>query len=72
MPTAAALRRVGFPTALTVLLVGPLWVSPVRAALSPPPFRLAQVFEREIWGQVPAPLPVPVRPGGGPIPYEVP
>jgi hypothetical protein len=72
MPTAVALRRVGFPTALTMLFVGLLWVSPVRAALSPPSIRLAQVFEREIWGHAPASLPVPVRPGGGPIPYEVP
>jgi len=71
MPSAL-LRRVGFPTALGVILVVLLWVSPVRAALSPPPIRLAQVFARQIWGEPEAPLPVPVRQGGLPVPYEVP
>ena len=72
MPTAAFLRRVGFPTALTVFLVLLILASPVRAALSPPPFRLAEVFAREAWGDRGDPLPIPVLHGGVPVPYEVP
>ena len=72
MPAAALLRRAGFPTALVLLLVLVAWTGPVRAALSPPPIRLAQVFAREIWGDPADPLPVPVRTGGSPIPFEVP
>ena len=72
MPAAAILRRVGFPTTLVLILVTIVRVGPVRAALSPPPWRLAQVFAREIWGPPVELLPVPVLSGAHPIPYEVP
>jgi hypothetical protein len=49
-----------------------LHAGPARAALSPPPVRLALLFEREIWGRSEVILPIPVLPGAGPIPYEVP
>ena len=72
MPSAASLRRAGFPTVLILILVAFVWVTPVRAALAPPPWRLAQFFAREIWGSPAGVLPVPVLPGTNPIPYEVP
>ncbi|MEX1209012.1 MAG: hypothetical protein WEE36_10505 [Acidimicrobiia bacterium] len=75
MPIAVLLRRAGFPTAriaLAGLLILLLHAGPARAALSPPPVRLALLFEREMWSRSASTLPIPVLPGAGPIPYEVP
>ena len=75
MPIAAAIRRAGFPTVRVSLATVALvlcWMSPARAALSPTPIRLAALFEREAWSRADVVLPFPVRPGTGPIPYEVP
>lgn len=75
MPSADLSRRAGFPTVrlnLAALLVVVLSGGPARAALSPPPVRLALLFEREVWSRKEVLLPIPVRPGTGPIPYEVP
>jgi hypothetical protein len=75
VPFAVLLRRAGFPTAriaLAGLLILLLDAGPARAALSPPPVRLALLFEREMWSRSVSILPIPVLPGAGPIPYEVP
>jgi hypothetical protein len=75
VPSADFSRRAGFPTvrlSLAALLVVVLSGGPARAALSPPPVRLALLFEREVWSRNEVLLPIPVRPGTGPIPYEVP
>jgi len=67
MPAAATLRRAGFPTALVLIGLTIVWVSPARAALAPPPWRLARVFAREMWGPSTPRLPVPVVSGSAPI-----
>lgn len=75
VPLAVFVRRAGFPTAriaLAGLLILLLHAGPARAALSPPPVRLALLFERELWGRSEVTLPIPVRAGVGPIPFEVP
>lgn len=75
VPLAVFVRRAGFPTARLViagLLILLLHAGPARAALSPPPVRLALLFERELWSRNEVVLPIPVLPGAGPIPYEVP
>lgn len=73
MLAAARPRRAGFPTARLVLGVALILGSaaPAHATFLPPPWRLAILFDRDVWAPPPAlDRPVPVRPGMDPIAFE--
>jgi hypothetical protein len=73
MPAAVRHRRAGFPTAALSLIVALALglAAPADAAL-PPPWRLAIVFDREVWAAPVAPSlrSVPIRPGMYPVTFE--
>lgn len=72
MPAAVRHRRAGFPTAALSLIVALTLglAAPARAVL-PPPWRLAIVFDRDVWAPAaPSVRSVPIRPGMYPVTFE--
>jgi hypothetical protein len=73
MPAAVSHRRAGLPTARLVLALALILgaPAPARAVLLPPPWRLAIVFDREVWAPAaPVVRAVPMRPGMDPVTFE--
>ena len=70
----AACRRAGFPTvrvllAIVVFVVGV--ASPARATFLPPPWRLAILFDRDVWQPTPLVLlRLPLHSGALPLIFE--
>lgn len=75
MPVASITGRAGFPAVrlifLIIFVVGLVAGRAADAALLPPPWRLAILFDREVWqSPVIDERAVPVRPGMSPIVFE--
>jgi hypothetical protein len=72
MPATVRHRCAGFPTAALLLAIALLLGSAAPAhAILPPPWRLAIMFDRDVWAPMaPSFRPVPIRPGMYPVTFE--